>query len=87
VGVDGFAQRAGALAVHDADAADATLPALGEIIIQQGRDLVRAESMQIQFTGDRDGDRFLRRLVGHAAILAAVGTGATKNPPLAGRVI
>jgi hypothetical protein len=45
MGVHRFAQRAGALAVHDPHPPDTALPALGKIIIEQPGDFTGAERM------------------------------------------
>jgi len=53
----GFAQRAGAFSVHDANGKNSVRPTLGEIGGNQRTDVAGAEGVQVEFAGDgqRDG--------------------------------
>jgi hypothetical protein len=84
--VNRIPQAPSSLAMHNTQATDVPSLALCKIIVQQPRDFLRLEGMQVQFTRDGNLDRLVRPLGGHGEMLAHGQLRATKNPPLAGRV-
>jgi hypothetical protein len=85
--VDGFAERADALAMDHANGMQPATLALAEILIEETSDVSRTESVQIEFSVDRDRDGVVCFLRHDAGIVVGGSHSATKNPPLARRVL
>jgi len=80
------AQCAGALAVHDAHAKQAALPAFRKVLVDQVACLCRAKSVEIELTRDGNLHGLVGFIAGHARMLGALRRQATKNPLSAERV-